>query len=166
MVRIATIFMAAVLATSCTACTIEPRKTEIRHKKVAGQRLTAYTPVRRLIYSDVCGSEGPLTLCVNRLTLSDQAALVEARIKNTSSQPYVMGIMKEAAVLLADDTGMTLVWDKGEDMEFNALEERAVNFRMEGHFGGEPAIFMVDNIRKKSPEQANLGFSIMVRLDR
>jgi hypothetical protein len=72
--------------------------------------------------------------------------------------------MKEASVLLGDDTGMTLVWDNGENMEYQGLEERGVHLRMEGHFIGEPAILMMNNIRRKNPETADQGFSIVVRL--
>jgi hypothetical protein len=164
MERIAVFIMAVVLAASCTACTTTPGDTGTRAGKVADQRLAAYTPIRRLTYRDVCGSEGPLTICVDRITLSDDAALVEARVRNASPQPYVQGDMKEASVILEDDTGMTLVWDNVGGTEYQGLEERVVRFRMEGHFSGEPAIIMVNNIRRKSSEPADRGFSLVARL--
>jgi len=162
--RLVTILIAAVLAASCAACTTKAGETGIGARKVADQRLATYTPIRRLTYRNVCGSEGPLTICVDRINMSDTATLIEAKIRNSSPQPYLQAGMKEASVLLTDDTGMTLVWDNGESMEYRGLEERVAHFRMEGHFRGEPAILKVNNIRRKSPEHADQEFSIMVRL--
>lgn len=164
MERIAAIFIAAVLAASCAACTTKPGDAGIRTRKVADQRLAAYTPIRRLTYRNACGSDGALTICVDRINMSDTATLVEARVRNASPLLYLQGNMKEASVLLADDAGMTLVWGNGESMEYQGLEERVVHFRMEGHFSGEPTIFMLNNIRRKSPEHADRGFSIVARL--
>jgi len=164
MKRRAAIFTAAVLAASCAACKTESGDAGGRPGKVADQRLATYSPIRRLTYRDVCGSEGPLTLCVDRVILSDNATLVEARVTNVSSQPYVSGNVEEATVLLANDTGMALVSNKGESMEFQGMQERAVRFKMEGPFGGEPATFIVNNIRRKSQQRTDPGFSVTVRL--
>lgn len=164
MERIVAIFITAVLTASCAACTTKPKDVGIRPRKVADQRLAAYTPIRRLTYRDVCGSEGQLSICVDRISMSDSATLVEARIRNTSPQSYVQENMKKASVLLADDAGMTLVWDNWENMEYLGLQERVVHFRMEGHFSGEPTILMVNNIRRKSLEHVDRGFSIVARL--
>lgn len=164
MKRLTKIAVITVLVTACAACTTQPGTTGDRTKKVAEQRLAAYTPIRRLAYRDACGSDGPLTVCVDRISISDSAVLVEARIRNASPQPYLQGNRSGASVLLADETGMTLVGYNGEAMEFQGVKEKGVHFRMEGHFAGEPAIFMVNDIRKKGAAQADQAMSIMARL--
>ena len=153
-----------VLVTACAACTTPPGTAGERTRKVAEQRLAAYTPIRRLAYRDACGSDGPLTVCVDRISISDSAVLVEARIRNASSQSYLQGNTGGTSVLLADDTGTMQVGYNGEAVEFQGVKERVVHFRMEGHFAGEPAIFTMNTIRKKGAAQADQAMSIMARL--
>ena len=164
MKRIVIKFITGVLVAICSACTTSPQSAEVRPRKVVEQRLAAYTPLRRLTYRDACGSEGPLTICVDRISVSDTATLVETRVKNALSQPYLLEGAKESAVLLADDAGMIVESYQAWHREWQGLEERVVHFRLEGHFSGEPAIFTVKNIRRKSPEHADKGFFIVVRL--
>lgn len=156
--------MAVVLVATCTACTTTPGNAEVRSNKVSEQRLAAYAPIRRLTYRDACGSEGALTVCVDRISISDSATLVEARIKNASRQPCFLEDTKAASVLLADGSGMTREWDNAGGMELKAGEERVARFRFEGRFSGEPAIFMVNNVRTKSVNQAGRGLSVVARL--
>jgi hypothetical protein len=73
-------------------------------------------------------------------------------------------MVKGSAVLLADDTGMTLEWDNREAVEYQGMKERVVHFRMEGQFNGEPAVFMVNNVSRKGTSHADLGISLMARL--
>jgi hypothetical protein len=164
MERITAKFMAAVLAASCFACTTNSGDAGISSRKVADQRLAAYSPIRRLTYLNACGSEGPLTVCVDRITLSDSAALVEARIRNTSPQVYIQENMNEASVILADDAGKSLAWDNKESREYQGAEEKVLRFRMEGHFSGEPTILMMNNIRRKNLGRPDQGVSIAARL--
>lgn len=162
--RITVIFIALCLTMLCVACTTKPGGAGDTPKKVADQRLATYTPIRRLTYRNACGSEGPLTICVDRITLSESAALVEARIRNSSSERYVQGAAKEASVLLADNSGMTLAWSKVGPMEYPGTEEMVVHFRMEGHFSGEPYAVVLNSIRKKRTEHGGHGFSIVAML--
>jgi hypothetical protein len=146
------ILLAAVLTAICAACTTDPGDTRVGARKVADQRLATYTPLRRVTYRDACGSGGPLTVSVDRVIISDHAALVEARIKNSSSQPYLLGNSSGAAALLANDTGMTLAWNGGAAAEIPGLAETRHHFRMDGHFSGEPASFLVHARRKNQGE--------------
>lgn len=164
MKRIFVIASVVVLTGVCAACTTTPGDGGVKVGKIADQRLAAYTPIRRVTYRDVCSSEGPLTVCIDRISMSETSTLVEARIRNASPQPYLQGNMKEASVLLADDTGRSLIWENREPMEYQGLEERIVHFKMAGHFSGEPSILMMNNIKRKSPRDKGREFSIVARL--
>lgn len=162
--RFLTIIASAVLVALGAACTPPPGGTGGGEKRVMEQRLAAYTPIRRLTYRDACGSDGPLTICVERISIADSAALVEARISNASPQPYLQESPPGARALLADDAGMNLEWSNGVAMEYHGRKETIVHFRMEGHCAGNPARFMVNNIRMKGAAETNPGISLMVRL--
>lgn len=164
MVKIMVMFMALCLTILCAACTTKPGGAGDVPRKVADQRLATYTPIRRVTYRNACGSNGPLTVCVDRITLSAAAAVVEARIRNSSPERYVQGAAREASVSLADNTGKTLAWSNGGPMEYPGLEERFVRFRMEGDFSGEPHRVLVNRIREKRKEQTDHGFSIVTLL--
>ena len=162
--NIATILAGVVLITLCAACTAPSGENGVRTGKIADQRLATYTPVRRLTYRNACGSEGPLTVCVDRITLSDTAALVEARITNRSAEGYVQSVVQGAAVMLTDNCGRTLAWSDGDIQEYPGSHEKAGRFRMEGHFSGDPYSVMVGNIRKITDNHADHGLSVVALL--
>ena len=164
MERISAMFMAICLTVLCPGCTAKPGDAGVKSRKVADQRLATYTPIRRLSYRNACGGEGPLTLCVERVTLSDSAALVEIRIRNMSQETYVQGTAGAASVFLADEAGIRLAWSSADLLEYPGQEERIVRFRMEGNLGGEPHAVMLNNIRRKSVQDAGHGFSVVATL--
>jgi len=164
MKKIAKVLFAVVLTTLCAACTSSQGDNGVRNGKIGDQRLGAYTQIRRLTYRNACGSEGPLTVCVDRITLSDSAALVEARINNVATEKYVQSPTEEASVLLADKSGRTLAWDGNIITEYPGMTEKAVSFRMEGHFSEEPYAIMVNNFRIKMGDHADHGISVVAML--
>lgn len=162
--KIATALLAVVMTALCAACTAPPGDGGVRTGKISDQQLGAYTPIHRLTYRNACGSEGPLTVCVDRITLSDSAVLVEARIKNASPDTYVQSATQGVSVMLADNNGRTLARDGGNSTEYPGLKEKAVSFRMEGHFSGEPYAFMVNSFMKKSGDHTDHGLSVVAML--
>lgn len=164
MKKISTALLAVVLTTLCAACTSSPVDGGVRSGKIGDQRLGAYTQIRRLTYRNACGSEGALTVCVDRITLSDSAALVEARIRNAAPNGYVQSAKDGTSVMLADKSGRTLAWDGGNSAEFPGMKEKSVSFRMEGHFSEEPYAVMVNSIRKKAGDHADPGISVVAML--
>ncbi|MDD2853374.1 MAG: hypothetical protein PHY09_15930 [Desulfuromonadaceae bacterium] len=163
--KISTVLLVAVLTMLCAACTSPAGDGGVRSGKIGDQRLGAYTQIRRLTYRNVCGSGGPLTVCVDRITLSDSAVLVEARIKNAAPERYVQSAKEGTSILLADKSGRTLAWDGGYSMEYPGMKEKSVSFRMEGHFSEEPHAVMVNRIRKKTGDHADQGISVVALLE-
>jgi hypothetical protein len=161
--KIVALLLVVALSIVCVACTTTPGGVGAQDRKVGDQRLTTYTPMRRLTYRNACGSEGALTVCIDRIIMSDSAVVVEARIKNGTPEKYVLNATDGASVLLADKAGRTLNWDGGNSTEYPGLKEKIVRFRMEGHFGEEPYAVMINGI-KKMDAQADHAISVVALL--
>jgi len=156
--------MAAVVAATCVACTAESRKAGGHPQKVSDQQLVAYTPIRRLAYRDACAGNGPLTFCVERITLSDRGAAVEGRITNSSPRTYLLGGKLAAESLLADATGRSVLAGSADLTELPGWHERMVHLRMEGNFSGEPALLIASATEKKDGQGSQAPLSLRVEL--
>lgn len=97
-----------ILAAQAFGCSSKPAGNDPATVKVSEQRLSTYTPLRRLSYRNACGSNGPITLCVERITISENAALLEMRIHNSSERPYVLGNGSPPSLLLTNSGGSAL----------------------------------------------------------
>lgn len=161
---IARIAMVAVVAATCVACTAESREAGGRPQKVSDQQLVAYTPIRRLAYRDACAGNGPLTFCVERITLSDRGAAVEGRITNSSPRTYLLGGQKETELLLADATGRSVLAGRAELTELPGWHERVVHLRMEGVFSGEPALLIASATEKNDGTGSQAPLALRVAL--
>jgi hypothetical protein len=153
--------MTALIAVLPAGCTSKPGEPVMTGKKVTDQLLATYAPLRRLTYRDACGSEGTLTVCVDRITISDTATLVETRIRNSSKSPYFRGYASGATAVLtnaADETGSLIGGNAGGNPQTGEMK---VQFRMEGHFRGEPAALAVNGSGKSA---ASGEFPVVVRL--
>jgi hypothetical protein len=164
MKKIATALLSVILITLSAACSPPAGGNGVRTGKISDQRLGVYTPIRRLTYRNACGSEWPLTVCVDRITLSDTTALVEARIKNAAPESYVQNATDDELVILADKNGRTLGWNSGKSTEYPGMKEKGVSFRMEGHFSGEPYAVMLNSIRRKTVGHTDQSLSVVAML--
>lgn len=100
--------LVVMLATSA-GCSEQTSAREGGGKKVSEQILVNYTPLRRISYRDTCGESRLLRVCVERITLSETAALLELRVTNRSAVPYLPGKSGEQpSVQLASSSGALL----------------------------------------------------------
>jgi len=157
-------FIVLVMTMLCAACTTKPDAVGSTPKKVADQRLAAYTAIRRMSYRNACGSEGPLTICVDRITLSEGAALVDARVSNVSPERYLQGTAREGSVWLVDKNGKKLAVGNGETVGYPGDEEIAARFRLERYFKEEPHAVVLNRVRKRGSQPGVHDISITARL--
>jgi hypothetical protein len=158
MKKVIAVCMAAAIAAPGAGCTAKPGDTVEATRKVSDQLLATYIPLRRLSYRNACGSEGVVTICVERISISDDTTLVEARIINASQSRYPLGNGSDDALILANDAGERLVWGSGKPGEYVKPGVVDMRFRMAGHFTGEPASLTMN------AAGAGRGRAIMVRL--
>lgn len=166
--RIAASFLAAIVFMASAGCTGKPEGVGTPGKKIADQRLATYSPIRRLTYRDACGSEGPITVCVDRIVVSDAATVIEARIRNASFHASPQAFAPKAT-LRGERPGEAL--DLREGKPGAALEpgERKAVFMADGHFEGNPvAITLSDFARPEGSEKlepSHDSLSIVVQLE-
>jgi hypothetical protein len=119
-------------------------------------------------YREACGSQGPVTVCVDEITRSGADTLVSARIRNFSAGAYQHGYPSKAAVLLTDDANDELELAEVKSAEHLGAGDARLKFRMGGHLAGTPHTLTVQNIRKypidKPPYQLEKQFSLVVQL--
>jgi hypothetical protein len=164
MKRLVSVFMAVALLFA--GCHKEPVVNNKAGKKVADQLLNSYSPVRRLTYRDACGGDGALTVCVERISISDSATLVEVRVRNGNRFSYVLG-GPGGRVFLADADGETIAGDRVSERQLEPGEVPML-FRMSGRLRGEPVLLTLQGIERppmlEPPYQAGKRASLEVRL--
>lgn len=163
MKRLIVMFVAGLNAAMIFGCTTKTDEAGAATKKVADQRLATYNAIRRLTYKNACGSEGALSICVERILTSETATVVEAKVKNTSSYSYLNGGTSTATILLRSDANETLrcVGDKTFSLKSG---ETDIKFQMQGQLKGEPTVFIMSDISHPATEQNNKDLSILVNL--
>lgn len=165
------IFLAVMTSVIAAGCMEKsgPAQTERMGKKVADRRLNVYSSVRRLSYRDACGRNGPITICVDGIVISDAATIIETRITNSSPQAYSNGNVPRVAVLRGMDPSERL--DAIEERPCEPVQpgERRLLFRADRHFEGDPMALSVDDIGKPAagipPAGLHEGHSLLVKFD-
>lgn len=163
--------VSALLVVSLGGCSVKSKEAEAVNKKVADQHLVTYNPVRRLIYRNACATEGPITVCVEKIIVSETGTFVETSMKNSSKNTYSFGNGSRASAFLTNEGGEKLEWAKdGSGTYLEPGEKAAVLFRMGGHLKGEPATFLLSGIgtvqAEGSSNQLEKEYSLLVELIR
>lgn len=146
-----------------TGCNSNPHKTAQVPRKTSDQKLGVYTPLRRLTYAGACGSDGPLSISVRRIIVSEQATVVEVKAKNLSSHPYLLRSESGASAVLRTTDNETLAWNGGRSTLAVKSGDSDMQFRMEGVLQGEPVAFQLKNLTPSSKFQKQ-DVSIVVKL--
>jgi hypothetical protein len=157
------LFIVVLNISMIVGCTTKSDEAGVTTKKVAEQRLVTYDTIRRLIYKDACGSEGPLSICVERILISGTATVVEAKIKNVSSYSYLNGGVSTAMILLKSDSNEKISCVNDKPLSLKSGETN-IKFQMQGHFKGEPIVFVMSDFVSLSPLRSNKNLSILVNL--
>lgn len=162
-------FIACIVMVTAAGCTGKSGDSGVTGKKVADQRLAVYNSIRRLLYRDACGSAGPITICVDKIVISDTATVVETRVRNSSAQAYLDDNAGGAGVLRAAGTDEALQLHPERAGQSVGPGESRLVFRVEDKFQGNPAVLAINKVvgiyAEGMPEQSNGGLSILVRLD-
>lgn len=165
------IFLAVMISVIVAGCVEKsgPAQTERTGKKVVDQRLNVYSSIRRLSYRDACGRNGPITICVDGIVISDTATVIETRITNSSPQTYSNGNVPRVAVLRGVEPGERL--DAIEQWPCEPVQpgERRLLFRADRHFEGDPMALSIDDIGTLAtgipPAGLHEGHSLLVKFD-
>lgn len=168
MKRYGSVLIGLAVFLSCIGCHQRPVPAERAGKKVADQLLALYTPMRRLSYQDACGGDGGLTICVDRISVTDAATLVEARIKNGTGFSYSLGGTGSGKAVLAGSDGGKVGWEGGTPERHLDPGESLLHFKMDGRLAGEPVLLTIQGIEKppmlEPPYSTGKMISISVRL--
>jgi len=157
-IAVSVVALNAVLVAGCTTKTNEAGAAT---RKAADQRLATYNVIRRLTYKDACASEGPLSVCVERILTSENATVVEAKLKNRSSD--LREASSAAIIMLKSDGGETFKWVGGKPLPLKQGETH-VRFEMQGHLKGEPTSFVMSDIFSSITPGTHQRLSILVNL--
>ena len=133
-------------------------------KNVSEQLLVTYSPVRRLTYRNACGENGPIRICVERITTSDAAVLLELRINNRLTTTYQSLNASEPEILLASGNGAFLTGKLPLLQPIPASGEMNLYCRLDGQLSGELKMLVVDNVAAGSLAQKNHNFKIAIDL--
>lgn len=115
-------------------------------KKVSEQQLSTYTTLRRISYRNTCGSEGLISVCVERITISDNAAMLEMRIINSSPESYVPGRDNPPSLLLTSSGGNVL---KGRVVNLEQIPSSGEKYfycKLDGNITGNPKELIIATI--------------------
>jgi hypothetical protein len=136
------VWAAAAIAALGAGCTPRPQGKGATPRKVGDQLLAVYTPLRRLSYRNACGSSRDITICVDRISISDSVTLVETRLSNASRSGFSLTTTDEAAILV-NQAGERVVGES-RDGKYLRPGDTTMRFRLEGHLAGEPAALTVN----------------------
>lgn len=154
---------------TCVGCHQRPVPTERSVKKVADQVLAVYTPLRRLSYRDTCAGDGEFSVCVDRISVTDTATLVEARVKNGTPFSYSIGGAGCVNAVLTGSDGGKVTWEDGKPPRHLDPGESHLRFKMDGRLAGEPVLLTIQGIEKppmlEPPYRTGKTAAISVRLD-
>jgi hypothetical protein len=126
------------------------------------------SPEREYSFKQACGSEGPITICVENITQSAKYTLVTARIRNNSESAYLHGYPSKESVFLEDESHEAIELVEVSPVEFLGPGECVLLFRLAGSLSGRPARLTVHNIRRaptdKPPFQLEKQLTIEIKL--
>lgn len=145
--RVISSTMVLMLTTLLAGCNGKPKGDVPAARFVSEQRLATYSPLRRLTYRNVCRNAGALTFCVERISQSETAAVVELRISNRSGAPFRPENESIPYLLLSGSSGSFLQGPVENLGPIPAFGEQYLYCRVDGHLSGEPTALALEDAR-------------------
>ena len=149
MIRIISSTMALMLTALLAGCNGKPTEDAPAVRFVSVQRLATYSPLKRLTYRNVCRDAGTLTFCVERISLSDTAAVVELRIINRSGELYRPEKERTPVLLLSSSDGTFMQGRVDSLAPIAALGEKYLYCRVDGRLSGELKTVLIEDARNR-----------------
>lgn len=135
--RIMESIMVLMLIATVAGCNYKPAGHDPVLQKVSEQRLATYNPLRRLTYRNACRNAGALTVCVERISQSETAALVELRITNRSDAAYQPENDSAPSLHLSSSSGSFLQGSLENPSPIPAFGEKYLYCKLDGMLSGE-----------------------------
>lgn len=144
MIRIISSTMVLMLTALLSGCNGKPTEDAPAVRLVSVQRLATYSPLKRLTYHNVCRDAGTLTFCVERISQSESAVVVELRIINRSGVVHQPEKGSAISLRLSNSNGSFLEGLLEELVPIPAFGEKYLYCRLDGRLNGDLAAVILE----------------------